>query len=164
MNRLKDHSEEATTQGIEVRVRSFFVREHSDVQSNRYFFSYHIQIRNTGERTIQLLNRHWLITDGNGRVEEVRGPGVVGQQPKLSPGDSFEYESFCPLQTPTGSMRGSYECQNLDSSTDSSIDSSSDGSVGDQSGDQTGSSNSATPKLFDVEIPQFFLVEPNSFH
>ena len=141
-----DHlSEESTTQGIEVRVRSFFVRDHSDIRAGRYFFSYQIQIKNTGERTVQLLNRHWVITDGNGRVEEVRGPGVVGQQPKLSPGDSFEYESFCPLQTPTGSMRGSFEFQNLEFPL-------------------SDLPTEGTAKLFDVEIPQFFLVEPNSFH
>jgi ApaG protein len=75
----------------------------------QYFFAYRIRIANTGEETVQLVSRHWVITDGEGRVEHVRGPGVVGEQPVLEPGESFEYTSFCPLPTPIGSMHGTYQ-------------------------------------------------------
>ena len=76
---------------------------------NQWFFHYTVRISNEGDETVQLLSRHWFITDGAGQVEEVRGPGVVGEQPVLSPGESFEYTSGCALKTSTGSMRGTYQ-------------------------------------------------------
>ncbi len=100
---------EATTRGIRVTVRSSYVPERSNPTQGSWFFSYRIRISNRGEAPVQLLNRHWVITDAHGRVEEVRGPGVIGEQPVMAPGESFEYSSFCPLGTPFGSMEGSYE-------------------------------------------------------
>lgn len=100
---------EATTRGIEVIVTSSYVPERSQPSQGRWFFSYHIRISNSGTVPVRLLNRHWLITDAHGRVEEVRGPGVIGEQPLMAPGESFEYTSFCPLATPFGTMEGSYE-------------------------------------------------------
>ena len=99
----------ATTRGVEVSVQSSFVAERSQPALGRWFFSYRIRIANLGEVPVQLLNRHWVITDAHGNVEEVRGPGVVGEQPHLDPGEAFEYTSFCPLTTPFGTMEGSYE-------------------------------------------------------
>lgn len=78
-------------------------------QSSQWFFLYTVTITNEGSDTVQLINRHWVITDGMGKVEEVVGPGVVGKQPVLAPGQSFEYTSGCPLTTPFGSMHGTYQ-------------------------------------------------------
>jgi len=103
------HTSEATTRGVKVEVESRYIREKSDPLQSRWFFAYDIRISNQGDDVVQLLNRHWIITDANGHVEEVKGPGVVGNQPVLSPGESFEYTSFCPLTTPFGTMEGSYE-------------------------------------------------------
>ncbi|MDO8462067.1 MAG: Co2+/Mg2+ efflux protein ApaG [Deltaproteobacteria bacterium] len=99
----------AVTQGIRVDVQSEYISERSDPERNLYFFAYHIRITNEGETTAQLVSRHWIITDGDGKTEEVKGPGVVGEQPTLEPGDSFQYSSFCPLSTPVGVMQGSYQ-------------------------------------------------------
>jgi ApaG protein len=99
---------EAVTRGIRVSVESRFEKERSAPDDGQWFFSYHVRIANEGERVVQLVSRHWIITDGNGKEQEVRGPGVVGEQPVLEPGDAFEYTSGCPLQTPVGSMRGTY--------------------------------------------------------
>jgi ApaG protein len=93
-----------------VTVSPRFLPEQSDPENDRYFFAYTIRILNSGEITAQLMSRHWIITDANQRVEHVRGPGVVGEQPRLAPGEAFEYTSGCPLSTPFGSMRGSYQC------------------------------------------------------
>lgn len=87
-----------------------FLPEQSDPAADRYMFAYRITVRNTGDMTAQLVSRHWIITDANDRVQEVRGPGVVGEQPILKPGESFEYTSGCPLETPVGRMRGTYQC------------------------------------------------------
>ena len=100
---------DTTTRGVRVVVRSEYVPERSSPADAQYFFAYRIRISNAGEDTVQLLSRHWVITDGNGQVEHVRGPGVVGEQPVLEPGESFEYTSFCPLPTPIGSMHGTYQ-------------------------------------------------------
>lgn len=97
---------------VSVRVR--FVAEQSDPGADLYLFAYTIRVENTGSVAAQLLSRHWIITDGNGKVEEVRGPGVVGEQPRLAPGESFEYTSGCPLNTPYGTMQGSYQCVGAD--------------------------------------------------
>ena len=100
---------EALTRGVRVRVRAEYSPEHSAPQQSRWFFLYTIVITNEGDETVQLVSRHWFITDGAGHVEEVKGPGVVGQQPVLEPGESFEYTSGCPLGLPFGSMQGTYE-------------------------------------------------------
>ncbi len=99
----------ALTEGIRVSVSSVYVPEQSAPKSGRYVFAYTVKIANEGPQTAQLKTRHWVITDGNGKVEEVRGPGVVGQQPLLRPGENFEYTSGCVLQTPRGEMRGTYQ-------------------------------------------------------
>jgi ApaG protein len=89
-------------------VASEFVPQRSTPHADEYFFAYHVRISNEGDETVQLVSREWLITDGEGRVERVRGEGVVGEKPVLGPGETFEYTSFCPLATPYGSMHGSY--------------------------------------------------------
>jgi ApaG protein len=99
----------ATTRGIRVSVDARFSAEHSAPERQNWFFLYTIRIENTGDLTVQLQSRHWIITDGDGRVEEVRGPGVVGEQPVLMPGQYFSYTSGCPLTTPIGTMVGTYQ-------------------------------------------------------
>jgi ApaG protein len=98
----------AVTDGIRVMVRSFYVPEQSAPRAQRYVFAYTVRISNEGAETAQLRTRHWIIIDGDGRVEEVRGDGVVGAQPTLKPGQHFEYTSGCALRTPMGTMRGTY--------------------------------------------------------
>jgi len=98
----------AVSHKIKVTVRPKFLAEQSEPEESRYFWSYTIEIANDGDRTVQLTHRHWKITDANGRREEVQGPGVVGEQPTLKPGDAFSYTSGCPLQTPSGIMVGTY--------------------------------------------------------
>jgi ApaG protein len=100
---------DAVTRGIRVHVRSQYAPERSRPSQSQWFFLYTITITNEGGQAAQLVSRHWIITDGNGHVEEVRGPGVVGQQPTLAPGESFTYTSGCPLTTPTGIMEGTYQ-------------------------------------------------------
>ncbi len=117
---------------VQVRVR--FVAEQSDPAADLYLFAYTIRVENTGSVAAQLLSRHWIITDGNGKVEEVRGAGVVGEQPHLAPGQFFEYTSGCPLSTPYGTMRGSYQCVAADGVT------------------------------FDVNIAEFVLTVPRVLH
>jgi ApaG protein len=87
-----------------------FIAEQSDPEADQYVFAYTITVHNTGEMTARLLSRHWVITDADGKVEEVKGDGVVGEQPLLRPGEAFRYTSGCPLETPVGSMRGTYHC------------------------------------------------------
>jgi ApaG protein len=94
---------------ISVAAAPQYLPEQSDAGSGRYVFSYTITIRNTGTIAAQLISRHWIITDAEGQVQEVRGLGVVGHQPFLKPGESFEYTSGCALATPVGTMRGSYQ-------------------------------------------------------
>ena len=94
---------------IEVQAVSQFIDEQSDVDADRYVFAYHITVRNTGKVAAQLLSRHWVITDAEGAVQEVRGEGVIGQQPVLRPGEQFEYTSGCTIATPVGTMKGSYQ-------------------------------------------------------
>lgn len=127
-------SSEAVTRGIRVKVVCRYSREHSQPELNRWFFLYTVDITNEGADTAQLISRHWIIEDADGRVEEVRGPGVVGQQPILAPGASFEYTSGCPLQTSFGSMRGTYQMLTEEGET------------------------------FDVEIAPFTLSEPYTVH
>ena len=119
-----------TTRTIRVTVESFYLDEQSTPSDDHYVWAYQIQIENQGPEVVQLLNRHWHITDANGRVLEVKGPGVVGEQPVLHPGESFEYTSGTPLTTPSGIMVGTY------------------GMV------------TSTGELFDVNIPAFSLDSP----
>ena len=99
----------ALTEGIRVSVRSQYVADQSVPLGQRYVFAYTVRIANEGLEPAQLRTRHWVITDGAGKVEEVRGPGVVGQTPYLRPGEHFEYTSGCVLETPRGTMRGTYQ-------------------------------------------------------
>ena len=117
-----------------VSVRPKYLEAHSNPDERHFVFAYTVTIRNTGKRTAQLVSRHWIITDGNNQVEEVRGEGVVGEQPVLKPGESFEYTSGCPLPTPVGSMRGSYQCVAEDGTQ------------------------------FEVPIPEFVLSRPQALH
>jgi len=125
---------EGVTQRIRVTVESTYHPERSNPAGREWFFSYKIRIANEGDSTVQLLTRHWTITDSDGDVQEVRGPGVIGQQPVLSAGQSFEYTSFCPLSTAFGTMHGSYQMERDDGTR------------------------------FDVEIPPFALGEPFSIN
>ena len=93
---------------IVVTVTPEYAPEHSDPEQGRFVFIYYIRIQNKGEQAVQLVSRHWLITDAKGKVEEVRGDGVVGEQPVLAPGDEHDYNSFCVLETNVGCMQGSY--------------------------------------------------------
>lgn len=120
----------AVTRNIEVEVEPVYLPERSDPQEGRYVWAYRVLIANHSDETVQLLSRYWRIIDGNGKVDEVRGPGVVGEQPDLNPGDSYQYTSGCPLSTPTGFMAGHYTMR-----TDAGA-------------------------LFDVEIPAFALDLP----
>jgi len=122
----------ATTRNIEVEVEPFYLEERSDPAQNRYVCGYRLTIDNQSEEFVQLLSRYWQITDGVGRVEEVRGAGVVGDQPRLSPGDSYQYTSGCPLATPSGIMVGTYTMR------------------------------SRTGELFEVAIPAFSLDLPGT--
>jgi ApaG protein len=122
----------AITRQIEVSVAPTYHPEHSEPGRNRWFFSYTIRITNHGADVVQLLSRHWIITNAHGVREEVRGSGVVGEQPVLAPGEHFEYTSFCPLSTSLGSMEGSYQIVN-------------------DAGER-----------FDVKIPPFALVDPST--
>lgn len=117
---------------IEIRVN--YVEGESRPDFGQYFFAYKVKIINQSSTATQLMSRHWVITDAIGQVEEVRGAGVVGVQPKIQPGQSFEYESACPLPTSSGSMRGSYQMV------------------------------SDTGESFEIEIPEFYLIAPLALH
>lgn len=97
-----------TTRDIEVEVEPFFLPDRSDPDESHFVWGYRVRIVNNSPMRVQLLERYWRITDGLGRVEEVRGEGVVGEQPELNPGDSYQYTSGCPLRTPSGIMLGTY--------------------------------------------------------
>jgi ApaG protein len=120
----------ALTRDIQVTVLPEFVAERSDPDEGQFFWAYTIEIANLGRSTVQLVSRHWRITDGNGHREEVKGSGVVGEQPVLNPGDTYRYTSGCPLTTPSGIMGGTYRMV-----------------------DENGGS-------FDIEIPSFSLDSP----
>jgi len=100
---------EAVTRGVRITVESEFLPERSDPQNGEFFFVYHVTIENHGNHPVKLLSRHWIITNAMGKEQEVRGPGVVGKQPRLRPGESFEYTSACPLSTQIGTMHGTYQ-------------------------------------------------------
>lgn len=119
-----------TTRGITVRVSVSYLPEQSEPARGRWFWAYHIRIENEGPQAVQLLTRHWIITDGRGARHSVEGEGVVGEQPLIEPGASYDYVSGCPLATPSGSMQGSYRM----------VD--------------------AAGMTFDVAIPKFALIAP----
>ncbi|MEM7072423.1 MAG: Co2+/Mg2+ efflux protein ApaG [Pseudomonadota bacterium] len=102
---------EALTNNIKVTVRPYFLDSQSDPDLGNYLWAYHVTIENLGSDTVQLINRHWRIIDASGTIHTVTGPGVVGEQPKLQPGERFEYASGTPLETPSGMMGGHYEMQ-----------------------------------------------------
>jgi ApaG protein len=131
---LHASTSEAVTNNIRVEVESQYAPEHSQPFQNHWFFYYTVRITNEGEEKVQLLSRHWIITDDSGHTEEVKGPGVVGEQPVLGPGETFQYTSGCPLKTSTGIMHGTYSMVTGD-------------------GDH-----------FDVEIAAFALHEPYTVH
>jgi ApaG protein len=128
--RMDEHSDYA----LEISVATQFLDEQSDPDGERYVFAYTIRIRNLGRLPAQLLDRHWVITDGNGKVEEVRGEGVVGEQPRLEPGEAFTYTSGAVLQTAVGTMQGSYHMSGDDGTE------------------------------FDAPIPPFTLAMPRTLH
>lgn len=101
----------AETAGIAVVVRPVFLEDHSAPTDGRFVWAYRVRIENGGDETVQLINRHWRITDADGRTEDVRGAGVVGEQPVIRPGETYEYTSGAPLRTPSGMMAGSYEME-----------------------------------------------------
>ena len=103
-----------TTRSITVKVEPTFLEEQSSAADNQFVWAYRVRIENNGDETVQLMRRHWRITDALGRVHEVKGPGVVGEQPVLRPGDSYEYTSGTPLNTPSGIMMGSYQMETDD--------------------------------------------------
>lgn len=105
---------EAVTHDIKVTAKPSFLADQSDPDKHQFFWAYTIEIVNLGARSVQLLSRHWRITDATGRMQEVKGPGVVGQQPVIEPGESFRYTSGCPLETAEGIMAGSYEMRRDD--------------------------------------------------
>lgn len=121
----------ATTDSICVTVKPIYLEEQSSPTDSHYVWAYQVRIENSGSETVQLLNRHWRITDSMGRVQEVHGAGVVGEQPTLEPGETFEYTSGTPLSTPSGIMVGTYEME------------------------------STAGRRFDVEIPAFSLDSPH---
>ncbi len=120
----------AITRDIRVRVAVSYLAEQSNPQLDRWFWSYHVRIENGSDLSVQLISRSWRIVDGRGATHEVHGEGVVGETPLIAPGGSFDYVSGCPLDTPSGSMSGSYRMVDEDGS------------------------------VFDIEIPRFALVAP----
>ncbi len=131
---LHASTSEAITNNVRVEVESQFAPDRSQPFENEWFFIYTVRITNEGDDRVQLLSRHWIITDATGHIEEVRGPGVVGEQPLLQPGESFQYSSSCELSTSTGVMHGTYQMVT-------------------EEGDH-----------FDVEIAPFALHEPYTVH
>jgi len=107
---------EATTEDIHVEVVAQYAANHSKPMQDEWVFQYTVRITNRGMDTVQLVSRHWIITDALDRTEEVKGPGVIGEQPVLGPGASHKYSSWCPLKTPTGVMRGTYQMTRRDGS------------------------------------------------
>ena len=100
---------DTVTRGIRIQVQSQYLSDRSSPRDSQYLFAYHVRISNEGSETAQLVSREWIITSAEGEVERVKGQGVVGEQPVLEPGTSFEYTSYCPLKTAVGSMHGSYQ-------------------------------------------------------
>lgn len=109
VQRSRTYTSDTTTRGIRIEVESMYLPDRSSPRDGQYLFTYHVRITNVGSETAQLVSREWIITNAEGEVERVKGPGVVGYQPVLPPVGSFEYDSFCPLKTSVGSMQGSYQ-------------------------------------------------------
>lgn len=105
---------EATTQGIRVEVSPSYMPDHSRPSEREYVFSYRIRVTNQGESAAQIVSRRWIIVDAGGNRHDVEGPGVVGQQPRIEPGQTFEYSSYCPLKTPWGTMEGTFQMRRDD--------------------------------------------------
>ncbi|MBB4284651.1 Co2+/Mg2+ efflux protein ApaG [Roseospira goensis] len=124
-----------TTRAIRITVRPIFLEDQSDPDEGHFVWAYQVTIDNEGGETVQLLRRRWVITDANGFVQEVEGPGVVGVQPVLEPGEAFEYTSGCPLATPSGFMEGTYAMRQTE-----------------------------TGEVFDVTVPTFSLDSPHGGH
>ena len=103
------YTKDTTTRGIRIEVKSAYLSERSSPRDSQYLFAYQVRISNVGTETAQLVSREWIITSAEGDVEHVKGPGVVGEQPVLAPGGSFEYTSYCPLKTAVGAMQGTYQ-------------------------------------------------------
>ena len=103
--------EHAITQGLEVAVESFYIEEHSYPERDQYVFAYRVRLTNHSDQTMQLISRHWIITDSIGETNEVKGDGVIGQQPILQPGDQHEYMSGSHLKSPMGTMQGTYQME-----------------------------------------------------
>ncbi len=127
---VADHQYELETKRVRVAVKPAYLHDQSDPEDDRYVWSYTVTIENKGHETVQLLSRYWNIIDGQGRIQEVRGAGVVGAQPMIKPGESFQYTSGCPLETASGSMSGRYQMM------------------------------SASGESFEAEIPAFLLESP----
>ena len=108
---------EAVTNSIRVEVMARHSAQNSRPQQGQWVFQYTVRITNQGSETVQLVSRHWIITDALEQTREVKGPGVVGEQPTLAPGESYQYSSWCPLETPTGVMRGTYQMVRADGSS-----------------------------------------------
>ena len=106
--------EEKITEGIRVQVESFYLDAHSSPEENHYVFAYQIRLKNLSNRTVQLIRRHWIITDSSGEINEVKGDGVVGDQPILEPDEEYEYTSGSHLNSPVGTMQGTYEMTSTD--------------------------------------------------
>ena len=121
----------ASTREIAVSVEPRYLEARSSPETSQFFWAYRVVIENRGQETVQLLSRHWMITNARGELTEVKGPGVVGEQPVLKPGESFEYTSGAPLNTPSGMMGGAYQME------------------------------TASGERFDIEIPTFSLDRPN---
>jgi len=114
---MRSAMSDTITRGIRVQVESFYDEDRSSPQESYYFFAYQVRISNEGAEKAQLISREWIITDANGEAQRVQGPGVVGEQPVLAPGEAFEYTSFCPLSTAVGTMHGSYHMVRPDGSS-----------------------------------------------
>lgn len=125
---------ENVTPCIKVSAQAQYVEAQSDAEAGRFVFAYTVTIENTGSASAQLISRHWLITDADGRIQEVRGVGVIGEQPVLAPGEAFEYTSGCAIATSVGTMRGTYQMVAQDGTR------------------------------FDAEIPEFVLAAPRKLH
>ena len=106
--------EESITKGIRVQVESFYLDAHSTPEENRYVFAYQIHLKNLSKITVQLIRRHWIITDSSGEINEVKGEGVVGDQPVLAPNEEYEYTSGSHLKSPVGTMQGTYQMKTTD--------------------------------------------------
>ena len=111
---LHASTSEAVTRNVRVEVESRYAPEHSRPAQQEWLFHYTVRITNEGDDTVQLLSRHWIVSDARGYTEEYKGPGVVGEQPVLRPGESFQYTSSCPLRTSAGVMRGTYQMVDAD--------------------------------------------------